>query len=136
MVIKLNVFIGREVFNYIKEHGKTKPEKQSCLQIIFKLQLHNVSTMYSKFTSSAVALVILRTSTRDSSSTKEPSVLVKRESRLSSSSCIFLLLDVTSSISLTLSASSSCIQKFSLEYLRLIQRKISYNDAENMWFHA
>ena len=43
----------------------------------------------------------------DSSSTSEPWVLVSLYSRLSSSSCIFLLFDVTSSISLVFSASSS-----------------------------
>lgn len=90
---------------------ESKNRKNIFSEIIFKLQLQNALARYLEFTSSAVVLVILRTSIRDSSSTKEPSVLVRRKSRLSSSSCILLLLDVTSSINLTLSASSSCTQK-------------------------
>ena len=51
--------------------------------------------------------LISSTCISDSSSTSEPWVLVSLYSKLSSSSCIFLLFDVTSSISLVFSASSS-----------------------------
>lgn len=115
------------------EKNKTGMKKYTYISIftIFKLQLQNVSAVNSTFTSSAVDLVILKTSIRDSSSTKDPSVLVRRQSKLSSSSCIFLLLDVTCSISLILSASSSCIQEI-CHTIYLMSVKITYKDTENV----
>lgn len=115
------------------EKNKTRMKKYTYifLYTIFKLQLQNVYAVNSKFTSSAVDLVILKTSIRDSSSTKDPSVLVRRQSKLSSSSCIFLLLDVTCSISLILSASSSCIQEV-CHTIYLMSVKIAYKDTENV----
>ncbi|KAE8589598.1 hypothetical protein XENTR_v10017640 [Xenopus tropicalis] len=59
-------------------------------------------------TSSVVFFVFLSTVMRLSSSTREPCVLVSLKSRLSSSSFIFPLLAVTSSIRSVLSFSSSC----------------------------
>ena len=58
-------------------------------------------------TSSAVALVTRRTLISDSSSTKLPSVEVRRSKRLSSRSATFCLFSVTSSNKLVRSASNS-----------------------------
>lgn len=98
----------------------------------------SAATLSLALTSAAVCLVVLRMPIMESSSTRDPSikqleyyflkynhrhmysfpgtvcfvflpfVLLSLYSRLSSSSCIFLLLAVTSSISFNLSASSSC----------------------------
>ena len=77
------------------------------------LILISVSAAVCNFwlTSTAVTLVMFSTLIRSSSSTREPCVDVRRYSRLSSNSFIFLLLLVTSSINLILSLSSSCKQQ-------------------------
>ena len=71
----------------------------------------SAATTSFSFTSVAVSLDVLSTFIRDSSSTREPFVLLSRNSRLSSRSFILHLFPVTSSSSLTRWDSNSCFSE-------------------------
>ena len=97
-----------------RERQNIQPGLNSSRAVLILISVSAAMTSFS-LTSSAVVLVTLSTSIRDSSSTRDPWVEVRRNSRLSSSSFILRLLLVTSSRRLVRSASSSCT----------MQRKVS-----------